>query len=111
MPYSGTHDFYDGIIILLKKVSDRIPLNRAEQKALKGLLDRWHSTVCPEAGCRPERCPFARPLDWVEYHGHARFCDLINSLDTSEPITSLPERRSIDPLSASWALRPGHYNP
>lgn len=111
MAYCDTHDFFDELTAILKQLSDNIPLSLTQSKTLKELLDRWDATTCPSEGCSAVKCPYAMPIDWVEFHKFTCLYDLIQHLDQSKKIDCIPEPNSIDPLSAPWARRNGHYNP
>lgn len=111
MTYCATNNFYDEICALIKKLSDRSSLTKDENQRLVELLDEWDDTECPETGCHANFCPFAKPIDWVEFHGYTCLFALIEQLDRSKKITDIPQSSGIDPLKAHWALRRGHYNP
>jgi hypothetical protein len=111
MTYCETYEFFDEISALLKQLSDGMPLSSDQSKKLKKLLDRWDSIICPNEGCTQAKCPYAKPIDWVEYHGFTCLFDLIEHLDQRKKIDRIPERGGIDPLVAPWARRNGHYNP
>jgi hypothetical protein len=111
MSYCETYDFYEEIHALLKDISDGVDPSPDKERGLTVLLDRWDAISCPDTGCGPGSCPYARPIDWVEYHGYPTLYDLISGLDQSRSIRSIPKASGIDPLDATWAIRPGHYNP
>jgi len=111
MPYCEAAEFFNEINDLLKRLSDGESLSRKQAQDLNSLLDRWDEVECPETGCIPDHCQYAKPLDWVEYHGYDCLYSLIYHLDQTKPITEIPDAGSIDPLDAPWARRPGHYNP
>lgn len=111
MSYCETHEFFDELATLIQKLSDGISLSAKESRSLKRLLDRWDETTCPDAGCVPETCPYAKLIDWVEYEGYDCLFSLIQNLDQTNKITKIPKGESVDPLDAPWARRPGHYNP
>lgn len=111
MAYCETHEFFDEISALLKQLSDGITLSSDQSMKLKKLLDRWDSIICPSEGCTPAKCRYAKPTDWVEYHGFTCLFYLIEHLDQRKTIDRIPEQDGIDPLAAPWARRKGHYNP
>src|ERR1700722_11991272 len=111
MAYCETHEFFDEVSMLIKLISDSVSLSVGQKVRLKELLDNWDSIECPDARCRPEACPYARPIDWVEHHRYPTLFDLIEALDQSRPINTIPKAAGLDALDATWARRPGHYNP
>jgi hypothetical protein len=112
MPYCETHEFYDEIVGLLEKLAyTPRPLSTQEHDRLRDLLDRWDAIECPEAGCVPGQCPFARPVVWAEYFGYRTLYDLVERLDHTRPIKRIPRWSGVDALLAKGKRRPGHYNP
>lgn len=97
---------------LLKLIDDKEFMSARQKERLKELLELWDSIECPETGCIPEKCPYALPIDWVEYRGYVNLHDLIEHLDQTKEINAIPVRKkTVDPLKAKWARRKGHYNP
>ena len=111
MNYCETILFFQEIHDLLKLISDKKFMSLKEKLRIKELLDLWDEIECPESGCIPENCPYAMPIDWVEFHGYLNLHDLIEHLDQTKKIDFIPRRKSVEPLKAKWARRNGHYNP
>ena len=100
------------IEILIKRLSDGESLSKREDKSLRKLIDEYWEIECPEKQCAPNSCPFAKPDDWIEFHGYKTLADLLWYFEY-EGIKKLQlkNKGSIDTLDAHWAKRPGHYNP
>jgi len=98
---------------LLKKLSDNELKSKKDKSALVKLLNEYWDIECPEDNnCMANTCSFAKPIDWVEYHGYTCLRNLIGRYDYEEHgVTKLKNRTTIDPLDAPWARRDGHYNP
>lgn len=105
---------FDGLCHYLQKLSDGESLSFAEDKSLRRLLDRYWDSSCPAGKpCRANNCQFARiGVPWIEYHGYVALYDLLDHFNYVDvkPLR-LKHRPSIDALDASWARRPGHFNP
>lgn len=106
-----TAGFYDEIRKLLENIAYERPIDQFGAAKLKLLLDRWDTIDCPEGGCRAEMCEFARPLNWVEFHGYQSLYELIEDLDQNKPISSIPVKPGFEITRATWARRLGHFNP
>lgn len=97
---------------LVKKLSDGNTLGENEDKSLRKFLDEyWNNIECPFE-CRPNKCLYANPQTWIEYHGYTSMAELLwyfeyEGIDTLK----LRDKKSIDALDANWARRPGNYNP
>jgi integron integrase len=97
--YCEAHEFYDELGSLLVGLSNGVRPTSASAARLVGLLDKWDSIVCPEAGCTPHRCPYAQPADWVASHGYACLSELIAELDQSKELRKLPTKHDISQAS------------
>ena len=112
--YCDAERYYDDMLRYLMKLSDGETLGRADDKALRCLLDQYWSVKCPEDGtaCKPNTCRLARPEDWVEYHGYTCAGELLNCFEYDKvKVLRLKNRDPLDALDAPWARRPSHYNP
>lgn len=102
----------DEFVGLLSDLSDERPPSDTARARLAELRDRWKREDCGEA-CVPGRCPFRRrTAPWMEHHGYVNLYELVDRLaDLVGPIDSIPHRDGLDAFDATWARRPGHYNP
>jgi hypothetical protein len=98
---------------LLKKLSDSELTAKNDKNELVNLLNEYWDIECPEDNaCTANTCSFAKPIDWVEYHGYTCLADLIYRYNYEDDgVMELKDRKAIDPLDAPWARRNGHYNP
>lgn len=101
MAYCETHEFFDEISALLKQLSGGITLSSDQSKKLKKLLDRWDSIICPSEGCTQAKCRYAKPIDWVEYHGFTCLFNLIEHLDQRKKLIVFLSRTVL----THWPLR------
>jgi len=111
MKFNDVIDFFEEIHNLLLLKSDQKHLSKTQETRLAKLIDWWNNFECPEGRCTATECPYAKPIDWVEFHGYTDLHDLISHLDATKAITEIPSRKTIDPLKAPWARRPGHFSP
>lgn len=109
--YSETFLFYDDIHDILKDISYKTPIADDKKAVLKRLIGRWYEIECPHDACTPVLCPYLKQIDWVLYHGYKNMHELITCLDVNKEINQIPDRKSIEPLKAKWARRPGHFGP
>ena len=57
----------------LKNLSDGVTLSRADDRALRSLLDAyWVTPPCPidQPPCNRDTCNLARSNDWITFHGY-----------------------------------------
>jgi len=106
VPYCETHEFYGELVSLLVALSDGAQPTSASATRLVRLLDRWDSIACPEAGCTPNRCPYAQPKAWVASRGYACLYELIAELDQSTEIRKLPQKDGASQPSPASNGRP-----
>jgi len=104
---------FQPIYDFMKKLSDGELESEKDKKGLIKLLNQYWDIECPENNkCAPGTCSFAKPIDWIEYHGYTCLRDLIAHYEyETDGITKLKNHSSINPLDAPWARRNGHYNP
>lgn len=99
---------------LLKKLSDGVKLTARENTSLLKLLHKYWGIECPLGGkdCLPNRCSFANPIDWIEYHGYTSMTELLNHFEF-EDVSPLmfKDKKSSDALDVHRLRRCGHYNP
>jgi len=98
---------------LFKKISDEKLKSIKDKEKLIKLLDQYWEIECPEDNqWTPRTCLYAKPINWIEFHGYTCMADLIKRYDYEENgIIDLKNHKTIDPLKAHWACRNGHYNP
>ena len=99
---------------LMKKLSDGKRLGKSDDRKLRELLDKYWDIDCPFDGrcCLPNKCSYANPETWIEYHGYTSMADLLSYFEYEDvDELDLEDKKSIDTLDACWARRPGHYNP
>lgn len=96
---------------LIKKLSNGNTLGENDDNRLRELLDKYWNIECPFE-CLPNKCSYANPETWIEYHGYASTADLLWCFEYEGIHTlELKDKKSIDTLDAHWGRRPGHYNP
>lgn len=99
---------------LMKKLSDGKRLGKNDDKKLRELLGKYWDIECPFEGqcCLPNRCSYANPETWIEYHGYTSMADMLWYFKYEEmDELKLKDKKSIDALDAHWGRRRGHYNP
>ncbi|MCA8495753.1 hypothetical protein, partial [Burkholderia arboris] len=101
---------YGEIASLMKELYDQGQLSEESSTRLVAALDKYWDIEC-DSECSMPYCKFQKPSDWIEYMGYTSLADLICRYDYESGIQPIKQRRSIDPLKASWARRPGHYSP
>lgn len=85
-------------------------LSQKNQDALSNALDRYYDIEC-QVACEMPQCPYARPSDWVTSIGYKSLSDLLDHYDYEHGIAPIKSRSGIDLYRATWARRPGHFNP
>jgi hypothetical protein len=105
----GTVDEIEGLLRDLS-LGNRPPTEPARAR-LTELLDLWNELTC--AGCGSGSCPFRRrTAPWIEHEGYVNLYEVVVRLaDIQGPIDRVPPRDGLDAFDATWARRPGHYNP
>ena|SRR5690348_13933537 len=113
MDRCDAHEYFEELSILARKFVYEEGLDKGELARLRELLKLWNSTECPNDArdCVPGRCPYANPLDWVTYKKHEDLFSLLNNLEVTGMTITIKKRKSLDAMNATWARRPGHYNP
>ena len=103
--------YFSSLEKLIKKLSDKTTLQDDDDRKLRNLLDNYWNVECP-FDCVPNRCSYADPKTWIEYHGYTCMADLLLHFEYEElGVLELKDKKSIDALAAHWGRRPGHYNP
>ena len=101
--------YFPSLEKLIKKLSDGEILQEDDDSTLRKLLDNYWKVECP-FDCLPNRCSYAYPNSWIEYHGYTSMADLLWHFEYEGiQILELKDRNSIDALDAP--RRPGNYNP
>ena len=96
---------------LIKKLSDGNTLGENDDKWLREFLNKYWNVECPFE-CLPNKCLYANPQTWIEYHGYTSMSDLLCHFEYEGIGTlELKNKDAIDALDAHWARRPGNYNP
>lgn len=96
---------------LLLQISDGKPPTDAQDQKLRKVLDEWWNTECT-LRCDATFCMFKQSRGWVEHHGYRNLYDLIDHLEYEEvEEIKIKNRKSVELLKATWARRPGHYDP
>ena len=103
--------YFPSIERLIKELSDGTVLRDDDDSTLRQLLNKYWKVECPFE-CLPNRCSYANPKTWIEYHGYTSMADLLANFEyEGKDVLELKDRNSIDTLDAHWGRRPGHYNP
>ncbi len=79
---------------------------------LRSLLDLYYNIECPAEGvdCVPNKCEFAYPSGWVEYHGYTCWRELLYYFEYEDEIVlKLKEKKYVDMMNQKWARRKGNY--
>lgn len=105
-----TEKLYEPICGYLLKISDGEKLNSGDDKALRHLLCQYWATSCPEDNpCRPNTCLFARPENWIAFHGYESALDLLDNFDYENvKVLKIKCKNSIDALDVWGARLPGN---
>ena len=104
-------NYFPNIERLIRQLSDGKALGEDDDNMLRRLLREYWNAECPFE-CVPNRCLYANPITWIEYHGYTCMADLLSNFEYDEIDTlDLKDRNPMDTLNAHWARRPGHYNP
>lgn len=96
---------------LLRDLTYNGLLPEAQQQVLIAALNEWSDVECPVESCEAAVCPYSKTADWIGYLGYTSLANLLEHYDHTNGIVPIKERCSVDPLDATWARRPGHYNP
>lgn len=83
-----------------------------ENGRLNSCLLQWHDIegCIDKLNCAPNKCQFAKPLEWANAAGHENLCDLILEKNDDESPSSIPQGGGGDMFSRG-RRRPGHFNP
>lgn len=100
---------YGRIALLMKDLFDNDGLPDTKAGELRAALDEYWETTCN--GCGKPYCRFLKVTDWIEYLGYTSLADLIERYDYENGIGQIKPRKGVEPLKATWARRPGSYNP
>lgn len=100
---------YGPIALLMKDLFYNDALSDTKAEELKVALDAYWEITCNE--CDKPHCQFLRATDWIEYLGYTSLADLVYHYEYEKGIGPIKRRKQIDPLKATWARRPGSYNP
>jgi hypothetical protein len=96
----------------LKDLSNGVTLSKADDRALRNLLDEYWGVVCPtdQPPCNRDICNIARKLEWAEYHGYKTPAELLESFEYRN--VKVLRLKDLPPHSIHWSLRKkGHFNP